>query len=263
MDGSVAKGIYGHFHPDEHAFVDRAQEWIENASHHKVKRTDFLDPRQSFIVSTLINRNPDVQIRLDGGFPDAERRRAIIGPDYLDMASEDMGLRVLSVESGDSKFQTLTHGDYMGAILALGMKRDKVGDIHVSPEGCHFVVAEEAADYLHLHLSQVHRVHVVTEILPIDKLIASPVRLEEMTLSVASLRLDGVVSDVFRLSRAKVLVPIGAGKCKVNWKPEENPSVPLKEGDVVSLQGFGRFRVLEVEGTTKKGRMRIKIGKYA
>ncbi|WP_405082469.1 RNA-binding protein [Paenibacillus chitinolyticus] len=258
----MAKEIYGHFHPDEHAFVDRAQEWVENAAHHKVKRTDFLDPRQAFILRTLVNRNPDVNCRLDGGYPDAERQRAILGPDYLDLPGEDMGLRVLSVESGDSKFQALSHGDYMGAILALGMKRDKVGDINVSEQGCHFVVAEEAADYLHLNLSQVHRVHVTTEILPIDKLRPSAVKLEEMSLSVASLRLDGIVSDVFRLSRAKVLIPIGSGKCKVNWKPEENPSVPLQEGDVVSLQGFGRFRVLEIEGVTKKGRTRMKVGKY-
>jgi RNA-binding protein YlmH len=76
------------------------------------------------------------------------------------------------------------------------------------------------------------------------------------------MRLDGIVSDVFRISRAKILVPIQAGRCRVNWKPEEDPGKPLKEGDVVSLQGFGRFKVLEVEGVTKKGRLRVKVGKY-
>ena len=83
-----------------------------------------------------------------------------------------------------------------------------------------------------------------------------------MSLSVASMRLDGIVSDVCRLSRAKALVPIQAGRCRVNFKTESDPSKPLKEGDVVSLQGFGRFRVLEVEGVNKKGRTRVKIGKY-
>ncbi|MNI61845.1 hypothetical protein D3C73_1171350 [compost metagenome] len=77
------------------------------------------------------------------------------------------------------------------------------------------------------------------------------------------MRMDGIISDVFRLSRAKVLVPIQAGRCRVNWKQEEDPSKPLKQGDVISLQGFGRFKVIEVEGVSKKGRIRVKIGKYA
>lgn len=259
----MQKDIYAHFHPDERHFVDKAWEWVERAAEqHAVKRTDFLDPRQAFILNTLVNRHPDVHCRLDGGYPEAERRRAVIAPDYRPLDDEDMGIAVLSVSSGDGKFLTLEHGDYMGAILSLGMKRDKIGDIHVMEGGCHCLVAEEAASYLHLNLSQVHRVHVQTELLPLDKLQLAKAQLEELNLSVASMRMDGIVSDVFRLSRAKVLIPIQAGRCRVNWKLEEDPSKPLKEGDTVSLQGFGRFRVLEVEGVTKKGRIRVKIGKY-
>ncbi|MBD0379194.1 YlmH family RNA-binding protein [Paenibacillus sedimenti] len=260
----MQKEIYGHFHPDEYHFVDKALEWVERAaSQHAVKRTDFLDPRQAFILTTLVNRNPDVHCRIDGGYPAAERKRAIIAPDYRALDNEDMGIAVLSVSSGDGKFLTLEHGDYMGAILGLGMKRDKVGDIHVIEGGCHCLVAKDAADYLHLNLSQVHRVHVQTELLPLDKLELANVQLDELNLSVASMRMDGIVSDVFRLSRTKVLIPIQAGRCRVNWKLEEDPSKPLKEGDIVSLQGFGRFKVIEVEGVTKKGRIRVKIGKYA
>ena len=117
----------------------------------------------------------------------------------------------------------------MGAILGLGMKRDKVGDIHVIEGGCHCLVTQDAADYLHLNLSQVHRVHVQTELLPLDKL-ELPSTIGRADLSVASMRMDGIVSDVFRLSRAKVLVPIQAGRCRVNWKLEEDPSKPLKKG---------------------------------
>ncbi|MFC0214172.1 RNA-binding protein [Paenibacillus chartarius] len=252
-----------HFHPDEHHFVDKALDWIERAAdNHQVRRTDFLDPRQAFILETLANRNPDVQVRLDGGYPEAERKRAIIAPDYLSLDDEDMGIRVLAVTSADAKIAQLEHSDYMGALLALGMKRDKIGDIHAGEAGCHYLVAEEAADYLRLNLSQVHRVAVHTELLPLDKLATTGSELQEMSLSVASMRLDGIVGDVWKLSRAKALVPIQAGRCRVNWKPEENPSAQLKAGDMVSMQGFGRFKVLEVEGTTKSGRLRVKVGKF-
>lgn len=256
------KELYAHFHADERAFVDRAWEWVERAAeHHAVKRTDFLDPRQCYIVTSLANRY-GVNIRLDGGYEDAERKRAIIVPDYRDAEAEDAGIMVLAITSHDAKFADLDHGDFLGAILGLGVKREKIGDIHVLGHACHCLVAAEIAEFFELHLNQVHRAQVTAELLPLEKLQTAAVRLEEIALSVASMRLDGIVSDVVRLSRAKVLQPIKAGRCRVNWKVEEDPGAQLKEGDVVSLQGFGRFKVLAVEGATKSGRTRVKIGKY-
>lgn len=255
--------VYSHFHPDEHRFVDKAAEWVERAAfEHAVKKTDFLDPRQAFIVATLANRQPDVNFRLDGGYEQAERKRAVIAPEYRYLDDEDMSIQVLSVASEDSKICALDHGDYLGSVLGLGIKREKIGDIHVLPDGAHILVASEIAEYIRLNLQQVHRVHVLTELLPLSRLRTAAEQLEQMSLSVASLRLDGIASDVYRLSRAKVLLPIKAGRCKVNWKQVEDPSAPLKEGDVVSMQGFGRFKLLEVEGMSKKGRIRVKVGKY-
>ncbi|MNC48592.1 hypothetical protein D3C75_977210 [compost metagenome] len=204
----------------------------------------------------------DVNIHLDGGYSAAERKRAVIAPSYRDPAEEDMGIAVLEITSPDNRFAELEHGDFMGSILGLGVKREKVGDIHVLGDACHILVAREIADYFSMNLSQVHRLGVSTSLLPLADLRTAETKLEEMTLSVASLRLDGIVSDVWRLSRAKVLIPIKAGRCRLNWKVEEDPSAQLKGGDVVSLQGFGRFKVLEVEGITKKGRVRVKIGRY-
>ncbi|WP_159883987.1 YlmH family RNA-binding protein [Paenibacillus puerhi] len=254
--------IYVHFHPDEHRFVDQAAEWISRAEQHAVKLTDFLDPRQAFILTSLANAHPDVHVRFEGGYPGAERRRAIVAPDYRVLDDEDPGIRVLAIYSPDDSLADLDHGDYMGAILNLGLKRDKIGDIHPRADGCHIVVAEENADYIALQLNQVHRIHVRTELLAPEQLLPSETKLEELQLSVASMRLDGIASDVYRLSRAKILTPIKAGRCKVNWKQEEDPSKPLKEGDVVSMKGFGRFKLLEVEGVSKKGRQRIRIGRY-
>ncbi|GAK39710.1 RNA-binding protein [Paenibacillus sp. TCA20] len=255
--------IYEHFHPDERDFVDKAWEWVERAGqYHEMKLTDFLDPRQAYILDTLANRRGDVQVRMEGGSVNAERQRALIAPDYAYLDDEDMGLAVLSITSADQKFLQLDHGDYMGALLSLGLKRGKLGDIHVLDDGCHTVVAMEIADYFSLHLHQVHRMNVFTDILPIDQLRTSDVALQMMDLTVASLRLDGIASDVYRLSRSKILTPIKAGRCKVNWKVAEDPSKILQAGDVVSVQGLGRFKVMETDGMTKKGRFRVKVGKF-
>ncbi|MNM88736.1 S4 domain protein [compost metagenome] len=255
--------IYDHFRPEERPFVDRAWEWIVNAGqYHEVKLSDFLDPRQCSILESLANRHPDVVVRLNGGYEGAERRRALIAPDYRDVDNEPMRMKVLSITSGDQKFIALQHGDYMGAILGLGLKRDKIGDIHVHEEGCHVIVTEDIAPFLNVNLRQVHRIGVLTDIVDLESLRTTEVELEPLDLTVASLRLDGIVSDVFRLSRSKVLVPIKAGRCRVNWKTEEDPSKQLKAGDMVALQGFGRFKVLETDGMTKKGRFRVRIGKF-
>lgn len=255
--------LYEHFHPDERAFVDRAWEWTQQAGrYHELKRTDFLDPRQAHILSTLVNRHADVALRLDGGYPEAERRRAIIAPDYLPLEHEPAAIVVLSVSSVDRTLADLDHGDYMGAILGLGMKRDRIGDIHVHEDGCHALVAQEIADYMDVHLRQVHRVQVLTELLPLERLRTAQQQLEEMSFTVASMRLDGICSDVYRISRAKIVDPIRAGRCRVNWKQTEDPSQQLKAGDVVSIQGLGRFKLLEVDGITKKGRIRVRAGKF-
>jgi RNA-binding protein YlmH len=259
----ATREIYEHFHPDEKAFVDRAWEWIERAAlRHETKRTDFLDPRQAHILFTLANREPDAAVRLDGGSPNAERKRAMIAPAYRMLDDEPIGIAVLEISSEDRRISELDHGDYLGALLGLGIKRDKIGDLHVSEQGCHALITEDIGDFLIGHMKQAHRIDVTPSVLPLTALKESVPNLEEQTLSVASMRLDGIASDVFRMSRAKVMAPIRAGHCRVNWKTEENPSAQVHAGDIVSMKGYGRFKVLEVEGVSKSGRIRIRIGKF-
>lgn len=255
--------IYHHFRPDERHFVDRASEWVENAArYHEVKLTDFLDPRQCFILESLVHREQDTMVMFHGGYEEAERKRAIVAPYYHEVNEDDFQTQVLYIYSNDSKLETLQHSDYLGAVLGLGLKRDKIGDVHARTEGCHVLIAEEIASYLSMNLIQVHRVGVVTDIVPLSMFQPVEPKLEPLDLTVASLRLDGIASDAFRLSRSKILIPIKAGRCKVNWRIEEDPSKILAEGDVVSLKGFGRFKILELDGVTKKGRYRLKIGKF-
>ncbi|WP_372663075.1 RNA-binding protein [Cohnella sp.] len=259
----VQREIYEHFHPDEKSFVDRAWEWVERAAErHETKRTDFLDPRQAHILFTLANRHPDAQVVLNGGSARSERQRAIIAPDYKVLDSEEFGIVVLEIVSDDRRISDLDHGDYLGALLGLGIKRDKIGDLHVSEQGCHALITTDIGDFLIGHMKQAHRVDVSVSVRPLLELREVTAELEEQVLSVASMRLDGVASDVFRLSRTKIMAPIKAGRCRVNWKPIEDPSYHLGAGDVVSMKGFGRFKVLEAEGVSKSGRIRVRVGKF-
>lgn len=256
--------IYTHFHPDEHAFIDKAAEWVEKAAYqHQVRVTDFLDPRQLYILHSLINRYPEAALWSSGGYDNAERQRALIAPDYTyvsDLQSE-LKLQLLEITSSDDNFTGLKHSDFLGAMLGLGIKREKTGDIHSTNEKCHIVVAAEIADFIRLNLNQVHRVAVFSELVPLETLNVTADQWEEGFMTVTSQRLDAVLGQLLRLSRAKALQPIRAGHCKVNWKLEEDPSHIVQEGDILSVRGFGRYKLIEFAGKTKKGNLRLKFGK--
>lgn len=255
--------IYDHFHPDERPFIDQATDWLERTSErHQVKLTDFLDPRRCYILQTLAVSMDDVQTVVGGGYRQAERKRAWIAPDYLAFEEEDLNIAIVSIGSPDSRFASLDHGDFLGALTGLGIKREKIGDIHVHQEACHVLICREMAAYVTAQLNQVHKVSVYTEILPPEQLKVVDPRLEEQTITVASRRLDAVLSELIRVSRAKALTPIRSGMCRVNWKPEENPAHMLDEGDILSVRGHGRFKIVGVEGLTKKGNVRMRVGKF-
>lgn len=257
----MKESIYLHFRPEERPFAERIAEWSEQcARYHETKRTDFLDPRQANIVSSLVSRFPELSLTLEGGYEGAERKRALIIPEYLTPNQEDAGLELLSI-SGDTRFLALEHSDYLGALLGLGMKRDKIGDILVHDKGCHLIVAEEISSFIRMQMTKVNRLSVKVETVDWNELIVPEVSMERIEFTVPSMRLDVVAGDVHRLSRAKIAPFIQAGRVKVNWKVTTDASELLKDGDWVSIQGLGRFKVIEVEGPTKKGRLRLKIGK--
>lgn len=257
-------GFYGHFHPEERSFVDRVVEWMERvSSYHEHRLTDFLDPRQLAIVNNIA-AHYDVQLLNHGGYEQAERTRVLIAPEYANLSAASFDIELLEIELVSKQSRELDHADYLGTLLGLGIKRDRIGDIHVHAQEhtAHVFVVAGMASFVLGNLNKVSRYTAVISSLALNKFKPVSQKLEELTLSVASMRLDGIVSDVYRLSRAKVLDPIRAGRCKVNWKVEQNPAKLITQSDVISMQGLGRFKVLAIEGQNKKGRTRVVIGKY-
>jgi RNA-binding protein YlmH len=253
--------VYDHFRSEERPFVDRVLDWIEQADErYRIRVTDFLDPRQVFILRSLSSKYPAVSITVSGGYDQAERCRAVIHPSDVVPAPNELGLTLIEVTSPSPGFTNLKHQDFLGSLLGIGLKRDKFGDILINQSRVQFIVADEVASYVQLHFHQVHRVSVSTQVIPIDN--AAPIihNWKPKGISVASTRVDAVVGDVFGLSRSKALPPIRGGHLKVNWMTVDSPSFLLQEGDIVSLRGYGRFKVLELQGTSKKGKIRLEVG---
>ena len=261
---AMADNVYAHFHSEEHPFIDRLIERLERVSaSHEPYWSDFLDPRQQYICQSLVNRQGNLFICFEGGHEQAERKRAWIAPDYMVHGPADIVIELLHLYSLDERLTDLRHGDYLGALLGLGIKREKVGDLYIFEDGCHILLAAEMASFVELHLRQAGRARLQIERLPLQNLRFHAVTFQEFYITVSSLRLDGIVSDVCKMSRSKALLPIKAGRCRVNWRVEESPATLLRDGDTISLQGWGRFRLLEVQGMTKKGNIRVKVGKFS
>ena len=203
----------------------------------------------------------ELEITLFGGTEDCERQ--MMGFFTEPLAAEKFPIKIVKIRRKSKKFgQTdLSHRDYLGSLLGLGIDRGKVGDILVAEDTAVCFVAEEISPYITAVLEQVSRTAVVAE--ETEQAEDIPQRqTEARRLTVASMRLDAVASEAFHLARGKTQTLIHAEKAQVNWNIVTSTSHLLKEGDLVSLRGFGRFRVKEIGGRTKKDRIGLEIEKY-
>ncbi|WP_027408208.1 RNA-binding protein [Anoxybacillus tepidamans] len=252
--------LYQHFRKEEHHFIDQVLEWREFVKEQYCpKLTDFLDPREQQIVQLVIGNDEDVHISFFGGAPSVERKRALLYPPYFQPEEEDFSLTLFSI-GYPSKFVSLEHRQVLGALMSLGLKRGKFGDILVKDDHIQFIVAKEIADYIRLHFEAVGRTKISLQEKPLTDMIAVEEQWKETTITVSSLRLDAVLSQAFGASRQNVQSLIENGLVKVNWKVVEQAHSECKEGDTLSARGLGRLKIIAIDGKTKKDRWRIQIG---
>ncbi|MGN7478679.1 RNA-binding protein [Solibacillus silvestris] len=251
-----------HFRKDEQPFIEQVIGWQrEVEDRYAPKLTDFLDPRQRFIVKSIIQQSEDLQVFTEGIFDEAERKRMLIAPSYLQPSEADFQIVVYSLNY-PAKFVQLRHPDVLGALLSIGLDRSKFGDIRLADNTVQFALATEIADYVRAHLSGIGKVKVhVEEISAATPYIQNEEQWTESSYTVSSMRLDVVLATVTNISRQKSQSLINAGKVKVNWTVREAVSFELQEGDIISARGFGRMKVLMTEGRTKKDKIRLQVGR--
>lgn len=248
--------------PEDRIFMarvlDKAQ--LVQKKHHTVV-TDFCDPYQQNLITPVLSKVPGISFLWHGGTASAERRRLVICPDYQDPAGAEAGISAISV-IGNLKFHKLTHRDYLGSVMGLGIKREKIGDLLVTDKGCQMIVDHDIADYIARHLTKVNRVGVKAEIIAVADVELPKEEVREVLASAASLRLDAVAAVGFGVSRARLAGEIAAGKVKVNWNTVTEGSYSVKPGDRISIRGRGRIEIGEIRGLTKKGRISLLIKRY-
>ncbi|NLT58140.1 MAG: hypothetical protein GXX99_04170 [Clostridiales bacterium] len=218
--------------------------------------TRFLDPRQQGLAAAVL-RAAGIPVALWGGFEGAERRVAVFlndwdpPPEAVQAACRLLPLRAETATEG------LTHRDYLGALMGLQLGRERIGDLLVEPLGAVLLVCEDCADFLCQNLIQAGRARLTLRPLAPGEPIAPALPPQELRVTVSSPRLDGVLGAAFRLSRGRAQEQIAAGRVQVNGLICQKPDRALREGDAVTLRGSGRFRLHQVAGQTKKGRLAL------
>ncbi|CUA81067.1 RNA-binding protein [Anoxybacillus suryakundensis] len=255
--------IYQHFRKEEHHFIDLVCEWKRLVTEqYAPKLTDFLTPREQQIVRSIVGNNDEVHVAFFGGSSSVsvERKRALLYPPYMQPNEDDFQLSLFSIRY-PKKFVTLGHRDVLGALLSLGVKREKFGDIVIVDDVIQFVVAKEIAPFVKMNVTAIGKAKVSLEEQPLSQLLAVKEEWEEETFTVSSLRLDAILAQCFRISRQKAQALITQNYAKVNWKTVDQAHMECQEGDLLSLRGYGRCRLQAVVGQTKKEKWRIVVEK--
>lgn len=249
---------------EERLLLSRVLDKLELTGRRNIPaHTGFLSPHERAGVQALINASGHPRHLFFGGYEGAERTICVFLPDWMeaeDWLAGDVPVRALraSFPAGSG----LTHRDFLGAALGLGLEREKIGDLLVGEAACDLLVLEELAGFLRMNLTQAGRARLTVSELPLSALTPPPVQAKTIRDTVATLRLDAVAASGFSIARGKAADAISAGRVQLNHVECVKPDRAVVQGDVISCRGLGRCVVKEVGGPTRKGRIMLVLERY-
>ena len=248
--------------PDDKLFLAKLWDKIISGQRKNIiANTPFLSPRELDMAQYLFG-NMEGLVSF-GGYSEAERKMLIYLPDYLDEdaltgdASPLACLRATFYE-GDHP----SHRDFLGALTGTGIARETIGDIYVTSGSCDFLVTADIAPYLLQNFSSAGRTKLRLCQIPLDQLHIPAPKTQEIRDTLASLRLDSLISSGFRISRSLASQYILGGKAAINGMPCEKPDHNVNAGNKISVRGLGKICLSTVNGQTRKGRISVVIHRY-
>ena len=223
--------------------------------------TCFLSPRELEMARFLFGQPEGLYAF--GGYEDAERKMLVYLPDYLEedaLSQEDSPCVCLRAEfyQGDSP----SHRDFLGALIGVGIGRETVGDICVDKGSCDFFVTAEIAPYILQNFTSAGRTKLRLQQIPLTEAVIPEPEVKEIRDTMASLRLDSVISSGFRIGRSLAAQYVSSGKAAIDGLPCEKPDKLVCEGTKISVRGLGKIKLHAVNGKTKKDRISVVIHRY-
>lgn len=221
-------------------------------------QTTFLTPAEQIAVQRLAN-DCGIGVRFVGGWDEAERRRAVFLPDWMDAEGVEQSDYCAAVRLTWYAPHTLTHRDLLGSLMGLGLRRDALGDLLVGEGSCDVLLLPELAEFVRGNLEQAGREKLHTEQIPLNNLHFPEQKVKLVHGTVASLRLDAVAAEGFGLSRSKLAELVRTGKVTVNWQPVSRVDCAIEEGAVIACRGLGKCRLTQIGALSRKGRINVTL----
>ena len=228
---------------DEKMLLAEVLDKIENTNNrNKIEHTDFLDLSQNELVQKFLNKQKVENYMQYGGFDEAERKMYIFYPEKFNEQVVEKNLssivQIIRIELPDDLIGKYTHRDYLGAVMKLGIKREKIGDIIVENNGADIIIDKEITKFLEQNLSEL-------------------TRFSKSTIT---------VEDIQNLRNVEVkkeeIEIMNTERVFVNFQVETKKTKQIKEGDMITIRGKGRFFIKEIIGQTRSGRTILKVEKF-
>ncbi len=249
---------------EERMLLARALDKLELARARSVPAcTGFLSPGERTSVEALLNAAGHPRHLFFGGYEGAERSLCAFLPDWQEEESWIEGeCPVSALRASFPEDAALSHRDFLGSILGLGITREKVGDLLVEKGRCDIIILKEIEPFLLLHLEEASRTRLKLRPVGLADLAPKTLEVRRIRDTVATLRLDAVAATGFSLPRSKAADLISSGKLHLNHRECIKPDRAVAEGDVLTCRGLGKCVITSVGGLSKKGRIMVEIERY-
>lgn len=225
----------------------------------------FLDLAQQLIVTEMLEKRKETNWILYGGYENAERKKFFVIPEKYNIDSEEIfeeKMCIIRVNLPKELYNTFEHKSYLGAIMKLGVKREEVGDIIVREDGADIIISRTIENFLLNSLKELTRFQKAKiESLSIKDLKYIEPKKEIFKINIPSMRLDAIVGELARCSRNEANKIIAEERVFVNFKEEIVGSKIIKENTYITIRGKGRFKILNIVGTTRSNRLSVEVEK--
>lgn len=251
--------------PEERTVLARVLDQMERAQFRSIPcATHFLSPAQRAAAEPLLAACGHPKHLFFGGFEGAERTVCAFLPDWMESEGwqTDEENPVGAVECLFPKDADLSHRDILGGLMGIGLTREKVGDILILEDRAQIVALKEALPIILSQFDQAGRYRLRLREIPLSELSPAPVQVRLVKDTVATLRLDAVLSSGFSIARGKAADFINGGKVSVNHRECTKTDKSVAEGDIITCRGLGKCVLTSVGGQSKKGRIIIEMERY-
>jgi len=251
--------------PEERVVLARVLDRMERAQTRAIPcATQFLSPAQRAAAEPLLAASGHPKHLFFGGFEGAERTVCVFLPDWLegeDFLSDEEN-PVGAIEASFPDGAGLTHRDLLGGLMGIGLTREKVGDLLVFDGMAQIVALKETIPIILSQFDQAGRYRLQLKEIPLSALSPAPVQVKLVKDTVATLRLDAVLSSGFSIARGKAADLINSGRVSVNHRECTKTDKAVAEGDILTCRGLGKCILKSVGGQSRKGRIMIEMERY-